>query len=151
VWTHAWGQVIALVGLFDQYDNDNTNGLGGNAEALYVHGLSVSNGSFLALNGFNAYTESLSIEMGGILDLCGGEFWAAGDVESSLDGWLDTRRIDSELREDFWLDAVYDPGVGWTSVQGVPEPAALALLAFGGLVIVRRRKALAPGGRRCLA
>jgi hypothetical protein len=92
--------------------------LGGAAESLSVHALSIMNGCLLDVGDVALYVD--------------------GNVEGTLDGWI----ADGRLSSSVWgtsIDAAYVSGLDRTEVT--PEPATLALVALGGLgALLRRRR-----------
>jgi hypothetical protein len=89
------------------------------------------------------YTQELLIGEGSRLDCNGLPVMVVGNVEATLDEWIGGgnggRLFDSTLAPGRYLDAVYLPTYDVTTLQVVPEPAALVLLPLAAIVRPRRR------------
>ncbi len=105
------------VTLIDDYDNSPGSG----PECLFLHELTLESTNNLDLNGHFLYVE--------------------GNVEATLDDHISNGRLYDSTSP--FVDALYEPAHGWTVV--IPEPASLALLAFGGAALTRQR--VRPGQR----
>jgi hypothetical protein len=61
------------------------------------------------------------------------------DSPATTDIWVDELSIDNEALSQSAIQARVDSMVAGHELA-VPEPAAMALLGFGGLMMIRRRK-----------
>lgn len=70
-----------------------------------------------------------------------GDQYTTGDISSDLASWIGSGQLTTD--SGYQLVYSYDSNtqLNTISVQAVPEPASLGLLAAGGLLMLRRRKA----------
>jgi hypothetical protein len=139
------GEDPGLVQLVDAIDNGN-RGATGEAEALYVTLLAIGEDSNLLLNHLNLYAqvvdldvEAVNLARGSALDLFGGVFSVAGNLESEIWGWINAGILVDSWISDPEFVAEYDAHVDWTSVYAIPEPVSLVLLGVGSFLVLCRR------------
>lgn len=113
-----------------------------NVGSFYWGGtLNLSGGTFTVNESLNVIADSSAIaDSYRMMDISGtGEFIVAGDATSMVQGWESRDIIEGNgVLGNININTTSDPG--FTVLTAAPEPAAMALLGLGSLVLLLRRR-----------
>lgn len=98
-------------------------------------------GTLIARANNNINVTSLAIQNGGNLDITGsGKLLVFGNKMGSLGNLLNGRLTGNGLSSNIVMETVTFDNATYTQVTAIPEPATIALMAFGLAGVIRRRK-----------